>query len=254
MLMKSRETMCKNCQTPMYKNERICPNCGAENIRPSYRKEWLTAIMVVLLLAGVGYYRKYVANRFEWNDLILSYVLPRPSSEYGEISLNSDRYLSIDVYKISKEEYKEYVKRCQAMDFGIEEQINEFSYMAYNNDGYRLSLWYDERDKELSISLDAPMEMGTLLWPNSEIVSFLPVPKSNIGKIVSEDSENFSVYIDNMTKDDYTAYINECYENGFSIDYYKSDTYYSGKNKEGYEVYVSYEGNNVIHIRIKKFY
>ncbi len=252
MLKKSREVMCKNCQTPMFKNERICPNCGTEKIRTFYRKEWLIAILVVVLLAGIGYHRKYVANKFQWDELILSHVLPEPNSTYGNIKLNSDRYLSIDVFKISKEEYKEYVDRCQAMGFGIEEKRDEYNYRAYNNEGYIISLWYNRSDKELSIHLAAPMEMETIVWPNSEIVSFIPVPKSNIGKIINEDSESFSIFVGDMSKEDYNAYVNECYEKGFSLDYYRSDKYYGGKNKEGYEIFVSYEGNNVIQIRIKK--
>ena len=63
-----------------------------------YRKRVVNSYIVVVLLAGIGYHRKYVANKFQWDELILSYVLPEPNSTYGNIKLNSDRYLSIDVF------------------------------------------------------------------------------------------------------------------------------------------------------------
>ncbi|MGI6510162.1 MAG: DUF6591 domain-containing protein [Erysipelotrichaceae bacterium] len=252
MFKKSKEVRCKSCQLPMSRYEKICPSCGMENKKIFSRKEWLIAIIVVLFLAGIGYYRKYVADKFQWNSLVLSHVLPQPISEFGDIIVNSDRYLSIDIFKTSKEEYKEYVDRCQAMDFVIEKETSDISYKAFNKEGYKLYLWYDEQDKELSIQLDAPIEMETLIWPNSDIASLLPVPDSSVGKIVIESPDYFSVYIGAMSKDDYNVYVNECYEKGFSLKYYKGDDYYYGNNEEGYEVNIQYEGNNVVYIRIKR--
>lgn len=252
MFKNSKEVLCKNCQLPMSKNEKVCPSCGMENKKSFSKKEFLIAIIVVLFLAGIGYYRKYVANKIEWNSLVLAHVLPEPKSEFGNIIVNSGKYLSIDIFKTSKEEFKEYVSKCQTIGFEIEKEISDISYKAFNKEGYKLYLWYDEQDKELSIQLDAPIEMETLIWPNSEIASLLPVPDSDIGKIEIESPDYFSLYVAGMSKDDYNAYINECYEKGFSLDYYKGNGYYYGNNKEGYEVHVQYEGNNVVYIRIKK--
>jgi hypothetical protein len=250
MFNNPKTVLCKKCKTRIYENEKICPTCGMINQQPFFKKEWFIAILIILFLAGIGYYRKYIGNRFLWDDIILSSVLPEPTSDSGKIGVNSDNYLSMDVYQMSKSDYNEYVNKCQAMGFGIEEERRDSSYYAYNKEGYKLSLWYDEDDRELSISLDAPIEMNVLQWPNRGIVSLLPVPDSDVGKIISEDQERFFAYVGDMTKDDYNTYVNECYEKGFSSDYYKSDTYYNAKNKDGYEISVSYEGYNVIYIRI----
>lgn len=252
MFKKQKERLCKKCQTPLYETEKECPVCGTKNIKPFYKNEWFIAILVVLVLAGIGYYRKYYANKFNWNDLVLSHVLPEPNSTFGEISVNSSKYLIIDIYKTTKQEFNEYVESCKTMGFVIEKESGNYSYNAYNKEGYKLSLWYYEDVKEMNIHLDAPMEMENLYWPNREIVNYLPVPKSNIGKIVTESADYFSVYVSNMSKEDYSAYIDECYQKGFTIDYHQGNGYFVAKNSEGYEIYVSYEGNSIINIWIKK--
>ena len=62
------------------------------------------------------------------------------------------------------------------------------------------------------------------------------------------------MYIGYSTKADYDAYVKKCYDAGFSIDYYSSDTVigylYSAENEEGYSIEVCYRAKNVISIDI----
>lgn len=252
MLRNNKKQICSNCNSPVSSNDNECPSCGQRIRQPFYKQSWFIAIIVILFLASIGYYRQYVARQFNWDDIELANLLPQPVSTIGETNLNTDRYLSIDVDKTSKEEYREYVNKCQSMGFTIEKEKLEYNYKAYNAEGYKLYVWYDAKDKQMSINLEAPMKMETIQWPNSAIANVLPIPKSNIGKIITETPEKFYIYIGDTSISDFNAYVDECYNKGFSVYYEKSDGYFYGKNSEGYSLYVTYQGNKVISINLTK--
>ena len=47
---------CKSCGNEISKSAKLCPNCGAKNKKPFYKKWWIWAIIVVFVIAiaGVG--------------------------------------------------------------------------------------------------------------------------------------------------------------------------------------------------------
>lgn len=89
-------------------------------------------------------------------------------------------------------------------------------------------------------------------WPNSELVSLLPVPESNIGRISLETSSSFMVYIGKTSKEQYNNYVNECIEKGFIVDYTKSDNYYFADNEDGYHISIQYEDSDTMYIHISE--
>ena len=189
---------------------------------------------------------------FEWNDIVLSEMLPTPDSTVGEIHSNSQTELMLDVHGISEAQFNDYINACKEKGFTIEADLSGISFTAYNQDGYRLSLSYYESSAELSINIDAPMEMSQIQWPNSDVAKLLPVPKSNIGSISWENSGGFVIYIGNTTKTEYNEYVNACSAKGFNVDYNKGDDYYYADNADGYHVSLRYEGNNVMYVQIEK--
>lgn len=186
---------------------------------------------------------------FEWNDIVLSEMLPTPDSTVGEIHSNSQTELMLDVHGISEAQFNDYIDACKEKGFTIEADLSGISFSAYNQDGYKLSLSYYESSSELSINIDAPMEMSQIQWPSSDVAKLLPVPKSNIGSISWENSGGFVIYIGNTTKAEYNEYVNACSAKGFNVDYNKGDDYYYADNTDGYHISLRYEGNNVMWIR-----
>lgn len=186
---------------------------------------------------------------FEWNDIVLSEMLPTPDSTVGEIHGNSQTELMLDVHGISETQFNDYINACKEKGFTIEADLSGISFTAYNQDGYKLSLSYYESSSELSINIDAPMEMSQIQWPNSEVAKLLPVPKSTIGSVSWENSGGFVIYIGNTTKAEYNEYVNACSAKGFNVDYNKGDDYYYADNADGYHISLRYEGNNVMWIR-----
>ena len=190
-------------------------------------------------------------EEFSWSDIELGEQLPTPESNVGKIISNSDDYLSMYVYKTSSEDYKAYIKACENEGYVVESDKSESRYDAYNSEGHKLGLWYNDNDEELSISLDAPEEMKEISWATSGIGSMLPTPKSNVGKITKDSSDAYIVKVGNTSTDDYAEYVEACEEAGFTVDYSKYDESYSASNAEGYKLSLKYIGFNTMEVSIK---
>ncbi len=244
----NKTVVCKSCNTPILKKAKICPNCGVKNKKPFYKRTWFIILAIIFVFIALGTIGGNDTEKFEWSDFELSYLLPKPASNRGEIISDSDDTLDVYISKISKDEYNSYLDECREKGFNIESEKSENSYYAFNADGYKLSLWYDDTDEEMNVELYAPEELGTLEWPENGLGSVLPTPSSTIGKVERDDSDYFSVKIGDMSLDDFSDYIKECEETGFNIDYSKSEGYYSAKNKDNQKVYVKYSGFNTVEI------
>ena len=219
-------------------------------------KSWIPIVAVVAsFVLIIPYFSLFKINsadyvKYDWDTVVLAEMLPEPESPYGEIISNSEDYLSLDVTKTTEAQYKDYIEACKDKGFTIDTESTGSFFYAYNDKGYKLSLSYYDYDSEMHINLDSAMEMETITWPDSEMVKLLPVPKSTIGKIYSNDEDGFSVYIGNTTIDDYNAYVKACEEKGFTVDAQKKDKTFSAKNADSYKLSVDYKGNNVIYISV----
>ena len=219
-------------------------------------QSWLHIVALVLAVVLLAPYMTLFgtdygdAEKFAWSDILLADVIPEPKSHLGEILANSDEYLSLYVYKTSAEDYSKYVNACEEKGFTVEAEQSDLSYYAYNADGYKLSLYYDENDSKMSISVDAAEEYGALVWPDSEITSMLPVPKSTTGEITQDDEKGFAAYVSDTPIEEYNAYVAACADKGFTVEASESEKSYSAKNNDGYQLSVSYQGNGVMSISV----
>lgn len=216
----------------------------------------LPAILAfVLLIPYVKFSNANTSSKMEkyrWTDIVLCDVLPEPESNLGEIYYNSGKMLSIEIHKVSEHEYRSYVEQCKEEGFTVESEQETDSFEAYNKEGYKLQLSYYKSKKELDISLEAPMEMTEFQWPDSALVKLLPVPESGIGKISSESSGHFSIYVGETTLTEFNKYVSACSEKGFRIDYKRGDDFYYADNEDGYSLSLKYEGNSIMYVSIKE--
>ena len=219
-------------------------------------KSWLHIIAFVL---AVGLLVPYVSlfgtgygdsEKFAWSDILLVDVIPETKSHLGEVLSNSEEHLSLYVYKTSVGDYSKYVDACEEKGFTVEAEQSELPYYAYNSDGYKLSLYYDENDNKMNISVDAAEEYGTLVWPDSVIASMLPAPKSTTGEIAQDDEKRFAAYVSNTSIEEFNAYVAACADKGFAEDVSESEKLYSAQNSDGYQLSVSYQGNGVMFISV----
>ena len=250
MSKKPKMVLCRNCNTPIAKNAKICPSCGAKNKKPFFKRWWFVLLVVILVLGGIGSINRNKKEKFDWNEVELCDRLPKPKSNVGRIWSDEPDRLSIEVEKTSKSEYKEYVKESQAMGYTIESEESGDSYKAFDEEGYGLSVSYF--NESMDIELEAPTEMGTLNWPKSEIAGLLPLPKSTVGKVSTDTENGCYIYVGETSIDDFNAYADECANNGFSVDYERGDKFYNAKDEIGNKLSLSYQGNDVMVIQIRK--
>ena len=196
--------------------------------------------------------KKSKEDKFDWSELELSDRLPKPASKKGTVYTDSEEELSIDVDNISKKEYKSYLKECQSMGYTEESEKGDDEYQAFDKDGYKLKLSYEDYGEKMDIRLTAPVEMGTLSWPNNELAKLLPTPKSTVGKVKWDTTDKCQISVGETSKEDYSAYVDACIEKGFAVDYNRTETSYHAKDASGNELYVIFEGNKVMSINISK--
>lgn len=193
-------------------------------------------------------------TKFGMSDIELKEHFPEPSKLYGRIETNRKNLLIIDICNISEKEYKRYIND-KVIKFGYDIDLEyknwDTVYGAFDKDGYSIRIIYDDIDKEMSITLEAPEEMNELEWPNFGLSTKVPKPKSNYGKIYRDNDESFIVHIGNTSFDEYNEYVKECENKGFIENRSKSEKSYSGTNTDGYEIHLMYIGANVIEISVE---
>lgn len=83
-------------------------------------------------------------------------------------------------------------------------------------------------------------EYNGFRWPDSALAKMLPNPEVEKGKIDSETENNLSVDVLGLSKEQFASYIERCEENGFTVDYSKTDSSYHAKDDKGYALTLHY--------------
>ena len=215
--------------------------------------KWLRGVLIALVwllwwFILFGREAKKEIATYQWEEILLHEKLPKPASDVGEISYNYDDSFHLYVRKTSGADYMAYRSACVDAGYTIDSTRDSQGIDAFNEEGYHLDLWYYEEEKEMSIQLRAPMPMGTLRWPTSDLARLLPVPESTVGKISWEGPSGLSVYVGDTPYEKYSEYVDAVRDSGFSKNYSRSDHYFHGENESGVRVSVSYEGFSVMYI------
>lgn len=189
------------------------------------------------------------AEKIEWKNIALGEIVPQPQSDKMEVSINDHEWLSVDVHKISENDYYEYVRWCEdEKGFTIDTQNYGLSFCGYNQDGYYISLYYDDNGKVMSISLDAPIPMEEYQIPEYAIQAGMPLPDSKKGHFNWEETNSFFLYVGDTTIDEYETYEKACLDAGFNVDVYEGEGFYSAENENGYKLSIDYRGYNIFSI------
>jgi len=176
-------------------------------------------------------------------------VIPKPKAEAIEARILEDR-IFIYVYGIDKEYFQNYIKKCvNRYKFKIDIERTEYSFEAYNTDGYHLIADFsDGGGTTMFILLDKPISFGEYEIPQFAIEQGLPIPKSDLGSYSWNNSEEFSLKIGNISGEEYLSYIEECKKAGFVNNTYDNYPIYSADNENGYALHLRWEGNNTFNI------
>lgn len=198
-MSKEKLVICKNCNASILKKAKVCPNCGVKNSKPFYKKGWFIFIIVIavfVFLVTITGGKEY--ENIIWDSLELSQMLPTPELKdgkiKGEVNYDNEEYLSLNLAKMSKEDYQLYVINCKDIGFDVDSEKTSSYYSAYNNDGYQLQLSYYENDKEISVSLSSPEELKDVATDHINDKEDIDENKRE----EPDDSDNDSLLIDGM--------------------------------------------------------
>ncbi|MFU0591237.1 DUF6591 domain-containing protein [Gardnerella leopoldii] len=226
----------------------------AKKKKPIYKRFWFYLLSIIIIVVAIcGFLNiKKLDNGvvINWNEMVLGSELPNPPSNMGKIIENSSEEMNVDINNISAKQFNDYIKACKDKGFTVDSKTDSTEYSSYNSEGYKLKLLRYESNNQLSIALNAPMEMSPITWPSSKAANQLPVPKSIFGKFSYENEDSFKVYIGNTSMEDYEKYVKACSDKGFTVDYSKKDDLYNAKNNSGWDLSLGYEGNNIMSISI----
>lgn len=240
-------------QGRQWAHEQATPGQGgrpSKQKKPFFKRGWFIAIVIVaaILIVVSVFDGGGTGEKIEWDEMVLGNMLPEPPANKGMLYTNSEEVLGLTLDKVSEEEYKNYLSACVGRGFVEDATESASSYEAYNAEGYHLDLSYIT--DSLTITLEAPMEFGTIAWPSSTAGSLLPVPDSTTGQFTYENEDSFFVYVGATSKADFDAYVSACADRGFTVDYDKGDSYYYADNAEGWHIALNYEGNDIMSVRI----
>lgn len=189
-------------------------------------------------------------DKVDWDDILMSDILPKPQSDSYEVFDNTDEYLSVDVYEMSKSKFIDYVKACKDKGFTVENEDSEDSFFAYNQDGYKLDLELNASVEQMHISVEVPAKMSDIEWSDFNVNKIIPTPKSKTGIIEQDDEDGLKAYIGKTSIHDYNEYVNDCIKSGFNVDSDKSEKSFNAKNSDDYSLKIEYKGNSVVYIEL----
>ncbi|MBR4286842.1 MAG: hypothetical protein IKT55_03975 [Clostridia bacterium] len=210
----------------------------------------LVISLVVILIAITSVIITLLPSKYKWDEVLLKSALPVPVSEYGDLYDNCADDLYLVVTNTSFLEYEDYVKECENKGYTYVLESSASSYKAYNSDGYELELEYSEYNEKMTISLEVRVA-GVISWSHSELAALLPVPKSNMGTIVNDNSYFYELYLGNISKDEFNEYVADCESRGFTISCQKQDDYFYAKNESGHELSIEYYGCDLIYLQLE---
>ena len=210
----------------------------------------VSMILPSYLLDDLFYQEKIVT--YNWDEIKLHECLPQPVSNKAVIYSNSSDLLDIVIYDIYTFRFEDYVFECEVLGYNLDVDKNDYSFDAYNEEGYELNIWYNSDQEKMEITLYAPIKMSEYVWPESKMAKALPLPSSTIGKLDWESTDSFSIYIGDTTLSDFNAYINSCIKAGFNVDYSRYEDSFYANHKDGYRLSIYYKGNNTMYISLYK--
>lgn len=211
-------------------------------------------------------YKYRNGEKIIWSEVIDTKMLPVPEGDRGYF------YYDVTFYacKYDRNKFSDYVKECKAMGYVVDADIlNEYDdgYIAYNSEGYKLRIYYDERLKNMDVSLYDPIKLYDMNWPAANDAYNLPDPESNKMYIYNDSYYLFNATVGDITYDEFICYAEKCYNSGYNYENsYKEqlvlkdepfdiDSIYSLTyrlyNENGYKLNIEYIGYNMIEIKIE---
>ncbi|MDY6062779.1 MAG: DUF6591 domain-containing protein [Erysipelotrichaceae bacterium] len=226
-------------------NSKNKSNFKSKKSRFGYLGIFLVIIfMVVAVIKGgnSGSQISNTKNKEKWSDILIKDKIPEFKSSNIHIVENEKNILKVEISDVSESDFKSYIKEVKQKGFDIDANDSETNYSAFNKEDYKISLDYLNVKKELSINVTELEKLGEIFWSTSEKAGLLPKPSFELGKVISDNKDRYSVIINKMPLEKYKEYIKKCHEMGFNIDVKNEEKVFKAYNSDKYKLEVSYLG------------
>lgn len=219
------------------------------------KKWWLWLLLILLISAfvfalliwyGIENYKK--SKDIDFSTIVLGSHLPKTDLNRGMVHRNNYVDASVEFFKVKKGDYNDYVQAAIEAGYVIESADYGQSYVGYNEEGYCIHVSF--KHGYLSVFLEAPWIFEQIEWPDSDLASRLPIPKSLSARRWADTDGLFKVFLEHMTREDLEEYIVACRNKGFVLNEKRMDEDFLAFNEEGYKLELKYEGFNRISIAI----
>lgn len=132
----------------------------AKRKKPFYKRWWFILLAVIIAIGAIGRIggKNDKKTEYKWPDSELANMIPKPASKYGKVGEDSARSFCTYIYDISDSQFEDYIEECKNRGFTVDYRRLSSDYSAGNENGYSLSLSYDAKKEELSISLHSPAD------------------------------------------------------------------------------------------------
>lgn len=140
--------------------------------------KWQKLLAVVGVLAVIAGLSKLNAwqkqwrqfqHKYTWPDSAIATQIPQPESHYGQISIDKEDYLNVEIYKTKEDAYISYIAACKDKGFTKDYYGTEDSYSANNAAAYHLSISYDKRHETMTIYLTDPEDEKQVNASDSQV-------------------------------------------------------------------------------------
>ena len=89
----------------------------------------------------------------QWTEKEIGTEIDKPEAEVIKVTLDLDDYLCFDVYGVSESQFEEYIDLCKERGYTKDADKDEDSYDAERDDGYSVSIDYDQTDCIMDVSV-----------------------------------------------------------------------------------------------------
>ncbi len=219
--------------------------------KPFYKKWWFIAIIVAVVLIVIALFigLPKKEKKLDLSTTNLGYYLPELPAKKGKINYDSNSSLDLTLYDVTKAEYNDYIKKCEEKGFNID-VTSDSSFEAFNENGDRIYMYFSDKTN-LKISFSVARKLEKITWPTSELANTLPIPEFDGGYISTDTSNEISITLGHVSKENYDKYVNECSAKGYNKNYKKSNKHYTADNDQGNHLELSYYGGQRMNISLE---
>ena len=188
--------------------------------------------------------------------------IPRPDFDMDSLEVNicmENDFMG--TVKATEEDYETYILSCKEYGFTFEEETHSSregdfysaGFSAFDIDGYKITVDYysfndpeDDFPSHLSIRIKAPVQLGTLNWPDHALGLLIPQPPTSVGGAGGDPEIFLRASLGQMPLETWREYVEACREAGFDQNISETEREYTATDEDGIRLTISYSGGNMV--------